>query len=188
MNNENFDYNCVIAIDPGASGGIAVYYNDFTSAYKMPKDIGELPAFLEHWREIANPVVFVEKLSVRPDDISVNSGGANMGKLYRIQKMMANYEALKAVITFSHLDMVQVHPLTWQSGLKIRKAGEDKPERKKRYKEIAQVRYPSIKVTMANCDALLILDYARWALVNAPKDIKKRLTRHADGGMFGGNV
>ncbi len=164
--------NCVIGIDPGSNGGLAVFIpGQLTKAVKMPKDIRELAEFFAHYAENYKPIIFLEKLSVRPDDVTEEGGRANMGKLYRIQKLMANYEHLKALIETAGIPYVLVHPGKWTSylGLRITSRNgvkETKQERKNRYKEFAQKNYPSVKVTLWNADALNIMHFARKVLVN----------------------
>lgn len=171
--------NCVIGVDPGANGGIAIFIpGQKAKAVKMPKDITELRDFFSYYAENYDPIVFLEKLSVRPDDVAANGDGrANMGKLYRIQKLMANYEHLKALIETAEIPFVMVHPMTWQTKLKLRIRGvkEEKAERKHRYQAKAASLYPEIKVTLWNADALLLLHFGRWALVNEPKWVKANL-------------
>lgn len=170
--------NCVIGIDPGANGGIAVFIpGRNTKALKMPKDITELRDFFAYYVENYKPVVFLEKLSVRPDDVVVQGDRAAMGKLYRIQKLMANFEHLKALIETAGIPYVMVHPMTWQTKLKLRVRGNktEKAERKHRYQEKAASLYPEIKVTLWNADALLLMHFGRWALVNEPKWVKAQL-------------
>ena len=146
------DYNCIIGIDPGTNGGIAVYTDNHISVCKMPSVITRLDNFLKHYRVNFNPVVFIEKLAIRHDDLQG-------GKVFRIRKLIAGYEQLKAVISLCGVDLCEVHPLTWQSRLGLRKVGEEKNVRKIRYKDVASGFYPSVKVTMWNCDALLIMRY-----------------------------
>ena len=170
--------NCVIGVDPGSNGGIAVFIpGQHTKALKMPKDITELRDFFAYYRENYKPVVFLEKLSVRPDDVVVQGDRAAMGKLYRVQKMMANFEHLKALIETSGIPYVLVHPLSWQTKLKLRVRGqhEEKADRKRRYRETAAQLYPGVNVTLWNADALLLLHFGRWALVNEPKWVKANL-------------
>ena len=170
--------NCVIGIDPGANGGIAVFVpGRHSKAVKMPKDITELRDFFAYYRENFKPVVFLEKLSVRPDDVVVQGDRAAMGKLYRIQKLMANFEHLKALIETSGIPYVMVHPMTWQTDLKLRVRGEktEKAERKHCYQEKAASLYPEIKVTLWNADALLLMHFGRWALLNKTKWVKDQL-------------
>ena len=104
--------DCIIGIDPGSNGGIVVWRpNHNATAIKMPKDINEIRDFLNYYKEICTPIVFLEKLSVRPDDVTVGDAGANMGKLYRIQKMLQNFEHLKAIITVAEIPFVLVNAM-----------------------------------------------------------------------------
>ena len=172
--------NCVIGVDPGAGGGLAVFIpGQMTKAVKMPKDITDLCDFFAYYRENYKPVVFLEKLSVRPDDVVVQGDRAAMGKLYRIQRLMANFEHLKALIETAGIPYVMVHPMTWQTKLKLRCRTpgfvESKADRKHRYKDKAASLYPEIKTTLWNADALLLMHFGRWALVNEPKWVKAQL-------------
>lgn len=173
--------NCVIGIDPGAAGGLAVYVPAPTfplvRTQKMPKDLSELRDFFAYWAENYKPIAFLEKLSIRPDDIVVNGDKAAMGKLYRVQKMMANYEHLKALLETSGIPYVQVHPLSWQTKLNLRTRGvhEEKAERKNRYRLHAASCYQQIRVTLWNADALLLMHFGRWALVNDLQWVKSNL-------------
>ena len=170
--------NCVIGIDPGANGGIAIFIpGQNVKAVKMPKDITALRDFLTYYAENYKPIVFLEKLSVRPDDIATDGDKANMGKFYRIQKMMANFEHLKALIETAGIPYVMVHPMTWQTKLKLRERGkkEEKKDRKRRYQQYAAKQYPEINVTLWNADALLIMHFGRYVLVNEPKWVKEQL-------------
>lgn len=170
--------NCVIGIDPGANGGIAVYTpGDIPKVAKMPKDVTDLRDFLKYYADTYHPIVFLEKLSVRPDDVMVQGDRAAMGKLYRIQRMMANFEHLKALIEIAGIPFVLCHPMTWQTKLKLRIKGqhEEKAERKNRYKDAAAKLYPGVDVTLWNSDALLLMHFGRWALVNDVKWVKANL-------------
>lgn len=171
--------SAVIGVDPGKNGGLAVYVpGDSVKTAKMPKDLTDLRDFFAYYVETYKPIVFLEKLTVRPDDITPDaSGKANMGKLFRIQKMMANYEHLKALIETAGIPYVMVHPAKWQSSLNLRIKGvkEEKAERKKRYQQKTQTLYPGVKVTLWNSDALLIMHFARWVLINESSWVKANL-------------
>ena len=179
--------NCVIGVDPGAAGGLSVFIpGQNVKAVKMPKDVTELRDFFAYYSENYRPIVFLEKLSVRPDDVATEGGKTNMGKLYRIQKLMANFEHLKAIIETTGLPYIMVHPMTWQTKLKLRERGkhEEKADRKRRYQEHAGQLYPGIKVTLWNADALLIMHFGRWALVNEPNWVKSNLPKPAYEKLF----
>ena len=184
----NIKINCVIGIDPGSNGGIAIFIPGMrTKAIKMPKDNSELAGMFQYYAENYNPIIFLEKLSVRPDDVGVGADGKpNMGKIYRIQKMMANFEHLKALIETAGIPYVLVHPLSWQTKSKLRLRGqhEEKADRKRRYRETAAKLYPGINVTLCNADALLLMHFGRWALVNEPKWVKANLPEREYAKLF----
>ena len=182
--------NALIGIDPGQSnGGIAVYVPSNPAAtkvkvVKMPKDMAELRDFFAYYAENYRPLVFLEKLSVRPDDIKVEGDAANLGKLYRVQKMMANFEHLKALIETSGIPYIMVHPLKWQTALNLRRNGEEKADRKRRYVEVAHSKYPSIKTTLWNADALLLLHFGRVVLANDLKWVLDNLPQREQNKLF----
>jgi glutaredoxin-related protein len=173
--------DCIIGIDPGASGGIAVWKpNGYLKCVKMPKRLDDLKAFLEQYKKDFKPIVFIEKLSIRPDDVSVTDGKANMGKMYRIQTMMQNFEQLKAIVHFLNIPYILVNPMKWQNDLKLRiktkGRKEETPVRKRRYRDIAGRLYPEFEPTLWSGDATLIMHFGRlvlqsqqnWVLENLP--------------------
>lgn len=179
--------NVVVGVDPGFGGGIAVFIpGQNVKVVKMPKDTSDLLDFFQYYADTYHPIVFLEKLSVRRDDVMSDETGANMGKLYRIQKMMANFEHLKAIIETTGIPYVMVHPLTWQTKLKLRVRGEheEKADRKRRYQEHAAQLYPGVKVTLWNADALLIMHFGRWALVNETNWVKANLPEREHAKLF----
>ena len=178
MDGNLFNINAIIGIDPGSSGALCVFIpGSLVKVIKMPKDITELRDFFTYYKDNFKPIVFLEKLSVRPDDVMVQGDRAAMGKLYRVQKMMANFEHLKALIETAGIPYVLVHPASWQTKLKLRVRGihEEKADRKRRYKDAAEQLYPNVKIALWNADALLLMHFGRWALVNEPKWIKANL-------------
>lgn len=161
----------IISVDPGISnGGICVFIpGQQIKTIRMPKDLRDLRDFFAYYAETYKPIVFLEKLSVRPDDITPGTDGKpNMGKLFRIQKMMANFEQLKALIETAGIPYIMVHPQKWISKLHLRVKGvkEEKAERKRRYAKRAAELYPGVKVTLWNSDAILICHFGRYMLAN----------------------
>ena len=79
-----------------------------------------------------------------------------------------------------------VHPLKWQTALNLRVRGvhEEKADRKRKYRGFAQANYPAINVTLWNADALLIMHFGRWALVNDPKWVKGNLPEREYNKLF----
>lgn len=177
----------IMGIDPGAQGGIAVYIDGMdVKRHKMPKDNEELRDLLNYYRTNFNCLAFLEKLCLRPDDVSVDGGKKNMGKAFRMQKMLANFEHLKAVLEIIGMPYVLVHPMSWQSRLGLRIKGEEKKERKARYKEEAEKLYGG-NVTLWNADALLIMHFGRHILKNDVKWLLKNLTEREHGKLFADN-
>lgn len=174
------DFDCIIGIDPGAQGGIATWRpNQNVKTIRMPKDLQELREYLQYIKSISrSPIVFLEKMQLRADDIKDNPG-----KAFRIQQLLMNYQRLKDFIEVEGIPYVLVHPISWQSYLKLRKQSEDKTDRKNRYKEAAQHYYPEVKATLWNADAVLLMHFGRlkkqrepeWIMQNLPKDIARKL-------------
>lgn len=181
--------DCIIGIDPGSNGGIVVWRpNHNATAIKMPKDINEIRDFLNYYKEICTPIVFLEKLSVRPDDVTVGDAGANMGKLYRIQKMLQNFEHLKAIITVAEIPFVLVNAMKWQNDLKLRikvkGKKEEKADRKRRFRDIAGKLYPEITPALWNADATLIMHFGRFILQNNPRWVRQNLPSNMHERLF----
>lgn len=177
---ENTNYDCVLGIDPGVNGGLSVWKaGALVKTIRMPRELSELTKFFEYIKEIsARPIVFLEKVNLRPDDITDNPG-----KAFRVQKLLADHQRLKDIIEFSGIPYVLVHPMSWMSYLHLRKQGEEKKERKNRLKEAAAFYYPAVKATLWNADALLIMHFGRlklrddpkWIKQNIPKEIRNRM-------------
>lgn len=184
MEEKKMKINCIIAIDPGVSnGGICIYRpKDKPECKKMPKDIYGLRDILQHYKGISKPIVFVEKLNVRPDDVRTKEGEFNP-KIYRIQKMLANLTQIKTVLELLDIPFVLVHPSKWQSVLKLYIKGEDKNVRKRRYREVARQLYPIVNTTLWNADAILMMHFGRcvlqndlsWVLQNLPERTRNSL-------------
>lgn len=168
-------FDTIIGIDPGAAGGIAYIHNGIVKAIKMPKDINDILHLIAYLKEISNPIVFIERLTIRPDDITVQGAKANMGKMFRIQKMMQSFEHLKALMEVSDIPYCLVTPMKWQSALNLRIKGEEKADRKCRLKDVAAHCFPTIKTTLWNADALLIMQFGCQAVECEAKWIKEHV-------------
>lgn len=172
------NYDCVIGIDPGSNGGIAVWRPGTpVKTVKMPRDLVDIRDLLQYIKSIAkSPIVFLEKVQLRSDDIKDNPG-----KAFRIQQLLMAFQQLKDYIAVEGVPYVMVHPISWQSYLKLRKQREEKTERKNRYKDAAAYYYPGVKVTLWNADAILLMHFGRlkchnepsWVQDNLPKAIKR---------------
>lgn len=172
--------DCIIGIDPGVSGGIAIYrLNQRTEVVKMPRELLELKEWFNYMKGICNPLVFVEKVQLRPDDVNDNPG-----KAFRVQKLLAEFEKLKTIIAMCDIPFVLVHPQKWQNSLKLRVKGEDKQQRKNRYKNAAGNLYPEIKATLWNADALMIMHFGRYIIQSQPKWVLENLPKNMHDKLF----
>lgn len=167
--------DCVIGIDCGSQGGIAVFRQGLKPvAVKMPKDTNDLLDFLSYYTDFKT-LVFLEKVQLRPDDVMYQEGSANLGKMYRMQQLLANFEQVKTLLQAAGLPFCLVHPQKWISALGLRRTTggqrEDKKDRKARYKHFASVHYPEVKATLWNADALCLVHFGRMML-GTPKGVK----------------
>lgn len=186
---KNIRISAVVGIDPGSNGGIVTWRpNHNITAIKMPKDINELKDYLLYLKSNCSPIVFLEKLSVRPDDVTLGADGVNMGKLYRIQKMLQNFEHLKAIITVAEIPFVLVNAMKWQNDLKLRikvkGKKEEKADRKRRFRDIAGKLYPEITPALWNADATLIMHFGRFILQNNPRWVLENLPQQMHNRLF----
>jgi hypothetical protein len=145
----------MIAIDPGASGGIAM--EDTTvpglvGTWAMPATHKEIVDVLELTVD-KTPVAYVEQL--------VKYTGRNMPS-----SAMATYASnwgiiIGALLAFK-FRIVEVPPKLWQKVLGLGTSkGMSKTEWKNKLKGLAQKLYPNLTVTLKTADALLILEAAK---------------------------
>lgn len=168
------EFDKVIGIDPGLSGGIAVWGRSGVAVAKMPvkeipkggkvsreTDIADLARILKEQKEGYDVIVFLEKVQGW-----ISDQDDNPGKRFRIQRMLANYESLKTAIIMSEIPFVEVIPRSWQTYLALSIKGMEKSDRKKMYVKAAKEYYPEIanKVALWNADALCILQFGRMKL------------------------
>ena len=169
----NVSYDCVIGIDPGSNGGIAVWKSNDPKieTIKMPENLADLRVYLQHIKSIRKaPIVFIEKVQLRSDDVNQNPG-----KAFRIQQLLISFQKLKDYIEVERVPFIEVHPITWQKFLKLRKEREEKKDRKNRYKAAAGHYYPTVKPALWNADAILIMHFGRLKLRNEPSWVTENI-------------
>lgn len=145
-----------IGCDPGASGGIAVIGESIvTQAWSMPDTPKDLLLLLQELRD-GDPTAFVEKVHAGPKMAS--SAAFKFGR---------NCGLLEMALLAAHIRIEYITPQRWQKELglivKGRGFGQGDTEKKNRNKAKAQEIFPSIKITHAIADALLIAHYG-WRL------------------------
>lgn len=157
----------IIAIDPGANGAIvheitgACRDDTATIVVPMPATRGDAITLARGlcFNEAGASVVYIEKIAG-----FIPGGGA--GQMFHFG---VNVERIGCAFQSAGARIVEVPPKTWQKALglggseKIKDKAKAKRDWKNKLKAEAQRRFPGIKVTLANADALLIFEYARAA-------------------------
>lgn len=142
-----------IAIDPGASGGIAVISESgLLTVHSMPDDLTEL------WDlpTTANYTVVIE------DVPKFVFGGHNRGSTMAV--LHYNYGWLMGHFQARGYPVVKVRPAEWQKTIGIGKKGTlSTSDWKGKLKQEASRRWPAVKCTLKNSDALLLLSHAMQA-------------------------
>ena len=139
-----------IGIDPGINGGIATINNNFVQAYKMPQTIRDLWELIHEIKSTAE----LENYSITAALESVWSS-PQMG-VKSAFTFGNGFGHLEMALTALGIPYERVRPAIWQKAMGCLTKG-DKNVSKRRAQEL----FPTIKVTHAIADALLIGEYAR---------------------------
>lgn len=149
--------NVIIGVDPGKHGAIAVYY-PHNGKILVENFLGDEDAFniVSQIRDFA----FIERCGIVAYMELV--GGFIQGNPASGSSMFNfgdNFGYWRGLFRMAKIPLRLVRPQKWQAGLAL---GKTKGvERKRALKDAASRIYPNLKCTLANSDALLILDYAR---------------------------
>ena len=144
-----------LGIDPGTSGGLAViYYGADVIAWKFSDT-----TLRDQWEgisDITNTTHHHIRATIEHVHSMPKQGVASTFKFGK------SYGNLEAFLTAAEIPFERVTPSVWQRefGL-IAKKGETKTAKKNRHKALAQEMFPSVKVTHAVADALLIAEWGR---------------------------
>lgn len=160
-----------IGIDAGKSGAIShISANSYPTVVSMPETVDELNEYLTYIKSISEcPLACIEKVNLWRTD-------AAQGKMFGIEKMVRSFNELTTVLRIVKIPFIQVFPVQWQAYLGVRfPSHEERSDRKRRLKDIASVRFPSVKVTLINADSLLIMQFLAYKCQREPDWILKRL-------------
>lgn len=143
----------IIAIDPGASGGIAwVDMEGIVQACRLEDTDSNIVEQIKNFA-FGSSIFVIE-------DVPKHCGFPRPASSTFV--MAYNYGLICGVVMARSLPLHRVRPQVWQAGI-----GSTKKTQGKGWKRwlagIAQERFPHLKVTQKTADALLILDYARRA-------------------------
>jgi hypothetical protein len=154
-----------IGIDPGTSGGIAILRpgSDAPTVAKMPETEAEVCRLLAETTRHASMVVLEkvggyigggEVCSVchQPKNQSPGSSMFNFGR---------GVGVIAGCLHALGCKFVEAEPQRWQKALGLKRPQDMTPDDWKReLKKHAQQMYPTIKITLATCDAILLARYA----------------------------
>lgn len=167
--------NTILCVDPGASGGVVLRGIDGTvNAVKMPDTEGDILSLIEQATNRSQPgycIAIVEEVSGFAGVGHPGSAMFNFGR---------NFGFILGCLQALAWRVELVRPQTWQKAIGVPVTGRQKApkgasdeekkrvkaansvaklEHKRTLKGMAQRLYPDLKVTLANCDALLLLEY-----------------------------
>jgi len=155
----------LIAIDPGAKGGIALLRpGQPAQAYSMPVTEGDIVDLL---RQLADPpsetVAFIEA-------VGGFAGRAQPGA--RMFTFGRGYGFLLGVLQTLGVRTELIRPAKWQKAFSLGTASACKSptEWKNKIKAHAQRLYPHLKITLNTSDALVLLEYGRKSQASFPSD------------------
>ena len=146
------NYPSVAALDPGASGGLALASTRpdgsvMIDLHPIPADPAELSELIPF-----GSVIFIEKVPPFVGRIIPSSAAFKLGKSCGWLEGWAAGRQHRVIL---------VSPQTWQAGLGIAKGKLMQGKWKSALKAEASRRYPGVTgLTLKTSDALLILDYA----------------------------
>ena len=130
----------VLGVDPGQSGGIALVTDVVSLAWKMPDTERDVFDLLD---SIIINHAYIEAVHAMPKQ-GVSSSF----------KFGQNYGFLRGCLISLHIPFEVVTPQKWQKALGCLTRGDKNVSKRK-----AQELYPTLKITHATADALLISTY-----------------------------
>lgn len=151
----------ILAIDPGASGGIAFLSEDGVPySMPMPKEDKVLVEFIAGLKKMTKGRIAGYMERVGGFMSSGKSGDPNMAAAHIMFSFGRNFGFVQGVLMASGIEFELVQPKFWQSSLDLQSKATVGKKRWKAYlKDQAQLLYPTQKVTLKTADALLILTF-----------------------------
>lgn len=150
----------IIAIDPGASGGMAISYGNKCNAKPMPETLQDIIDVIKCEKQLSD-AENTELVCVM-EQVSGYAGGAGApgSAMFNFGR---GFGQLEGVIQTLGIRLELVRPQQWIKGLSLGTRDKTQPKTvwKNKLKAEAQRLYPQCKVTLATADALLLLEYYR---------------------------
>jgi crossover junction endodeoxyribonuclease RuvC len=134
-----------IGIDPGKSGGIAVIDRGEAYTFKLSETEHDIARWLGGWVAFGKPFAVLEKVGAMPKQGVTSTFTFGQG-----------YGFVRGILVAHGVPFELVTPQKWQKAMGCLTGGD-----KNVSKAAAQRLFPSMKVTHANADALLLASYAQ---------------------------
>lgn len=134
-----------IGIDPGKNGGIAWCRDGKMAVEKMPETDTDLLELLRGISGEGECMAILEKVHSMPGQGVTSSFTFGRG-----------FGALRMALLACGIPLDMVTPQTWQKAMSCLTGGAKNVSKRR-----AQELFPSLKITHATADALLICEYAR---------------------------
>ena len=137
----------ILGIDPGASGAYAMI------------NVNTREVIVESFKDFKTTVDFFHTHSYNIKACAIEQVGGFIGVPQPGSRMFnfgMNYGFFLGLLESLDIEYVLVRPQAWQKEFSGRLKGLKGPLRKRVLKEIAIEKFPNEKVTLKNCDALLI--------------------------------
>jgi hypothetical protein len=142
-----------IGIDPGKTGGMAAILTDrLLVAPLKPLTPQLVLEWLLHFQGLSTDTHCVLE-AVRPNP--------HIDGKKSIWSLSGSYHELRMALLAAEIPTTEVSPLKWQAHFCLRGKWESQTVKKNAHKAKAQQLFPSLKVTHATADALLLADYCR---------------------------
>lgn len=145
----------LIAIDPGKKGGIAVRdAKGRVYADDMPDTLADLWSEINALNLLPNEIGSQETMCAYIEDVGYHVAGNNASASATFARHVGHIEM---ALTAARISWQSVRPQKWMKSLGA--LPKEKADRKRKIKELMQRRYPFVKVTLQNADALAMLTW-----------------------------
>ena len=141
----------ILAIDPGASGGIAHYLDGRVIVEPMPGTDGDIRDVLINWLAQSD-VVYIEKVGGY-----IGGKGAPGSAMFNFGR---NVGFLHGLIASMNVRCIEVPPQRWQKTIGAGTKATHGTRWKAHLRGIAQQRQPRLVITLKTADAVLLLEHA----------------------------
>ena len=154
----------IIGIDVGKNGGIAWITDGKPCAEKMPDTLQDLWELIHDIKyrffrgEEIEFKAYIEEVHVSPSFAKSKDGKENTHRMGARSAFTfgRGYGNLEMALTAAGIPFERVSPQKWQKSLGCLTKGDKNVSKRK-----AQELFPSLKITHATADALLIAEYGR---------------------------